>query len=200
MGPGLALLVRLALLPDFIGVSAEAATTELGHRVEALQHEARLLNRKLTLNNLISIQPHPFYPRSAPSLASLGQPILLHLWSVNCPPCRKELPELMSLFVSLQAATPIRVVLITEDSLATLEDFLQDASVKLPAAELYAIGAANHLRVELQQAPLPSTFLVDGHMVVRQAFIGPLINRRNELLSAVERLCITLNASCRKPQ
>lgn len=192
MGPlspfllSLSLSLQLALVPEPTAIPPPPR-----------EREASLLMRKLKLDHILSLQTSPFSYQRAPHFSTGGQPLLIHLWSVHCPPCLKEMPELQALLDNLRETTPLRVVLITEDSLDSLEEYFQKNSLRLPAGDLFAVGAAGHLRVGIQQAQLPLTLLVDGQMTIRQAFIGSVLSRRNELLSAVDRLCSNLGSPCR---
>jgi thiol-disulfide isomerase/thioredoxin len=200
MGTLLPWLFQLAALSAAAVPAPVPAPIELAQqRVEALEAESRLLQRRVTLDALVSFQLDPFLARSEPPLSAKGEPLLVHLWSVHCPPCVKEMPELTRLFERLRALSPIRVVLVSEDSLESLADYLRQHGASLPLAEYFAVGLASNLRTSLQNAPLPTTLLLDSHMVVRQAFVGPFMHRRSELYTAVARLCGNLSAPCRKP-
>ena len=62
-------------------------------------------------------------------LATLGQPLLINFWGVDCPPCIAELPALVE-FAKLQPTWT--VVLVSTDSAQTARDFLR----KRPLPEL----------------------------------------------------------------
>ena len=198
MGLLVPLLLQLTLPLDLGSSARDQAVAELSQKATSYEKAETLLHRKLVLDHLVSIQQQPFRYQNAPTLTSSGQPLLIHLWSVHCPPCLKEMPELVTLFSGLREDSSIRTILLTEDSLDTLEEYLTRAPASLPPADLYVAGAASHLRTTIQQAPLPLTLLVDGHMVIRHAFVGSINHRRNDLLSAIERLCSSLGAACRR--
>ena len=190
------------------GASMDPATalapspSALLQRIDQRDSESGLLSRKVVLNSLLSIEPVPLsYQTAAPVLAR-GQPLLVHLWSIHCHACVKELPELAATLKRLRDVTPIRIILIAEDSLDSLESLgesLRRFDAILPRVELYAAGPASELRPSLQKSSWPTTLLLDDQLVVRQALVGTLGARRNELFSAVLRLCASLHAACRKP-
>lgn len=190
------------LIPWLLQLAAFSVPIQPAQRIEQLVTESRLLSRKVVIDSLISIQPTPFNYERSPPLQAKGRPLLVHLWSIHCPPCVKELPELAAALKRLRDATPIRIVLVAEDSLDSMDSLaeaLRRFEAILPGAELYAAGPNSQLRSTLQMASLPTTLLLDDQLVVRQALVGLLGERRNDLFSAVLRLCTSLHATCRRP-
>lgn len=191
-----------ALIPWLLQLAALSVPIQPAQRIDQLEKESRLLSRKVVIDSLLSIQPAPFSYEKTPPLQAKGRPLLVHLWSIHCPPCIKELPELAATLKRLRDVTPIRIVLVAEDSLDSMDSLgesLRRFDAILPGTELYAAGPNSELRSTLQVASLPTTLLLDDQLVVRHALVGLLGERRNDLFSAVLRLCTSLHASCRKP-
>ena len=202
MGSLIPWLLQLAALSTPIAPAPAPSLGALAQRIDQLESESHLLSRKVVLDSLLSIQPTPLSYDKVPPLGSHGQPLLVHLWSIHCPPCVKELPALAATLKHLREVTPIRIILIAEDSLDSLDslgDALRSFDEVIPRVELYAAGPASELRSTLQKVSWPATLLLDDQLVVRQALVGTLGARRNALFSAVLRLCASLRASCRKP-
>ena len=54
-----------------------------------------------------------------------GKVIILNFWFINCPPCRREIPELNELVKSYSSDTSTAFIAIALDSYRDLKDFLQ---------------------------------------------------------------------------
>lgn len=125
---------------------------------------------------------------------------LLHLWADWCKPCRAEFPWLRDLARELPVRYKgkVQLVLISETTSAdAMQAFVQQNRAALPAGPQYldALGAlAQLIRGGLPSGnlSLPITLLCDEQAVVRQAFIGPLTARHEELHQAVDRLVAAL--------
>ena len=160
----------------------------LNQRLGNYAREQRLLHARLSLESLGRIDPATQRLWDS-RLHSGGKPMLVHLWSVACGPCVREMPALRQMMEHLQREAPLRVVFISEDLPDALANFFQaQAKERLPNVEYWMSGPSSAMRIDLQDNGQPMTLLVDGDLVVRQAMVGPLTERRNELYSAVSRL------------
>lgn len=189
-----------------VGLTGAAAAAELEAPIPSqpwaayVGIERQLRHHRLVVDDLAAVHARGSVHSAASALGANGQPMLIHVWSVHCPPCVREMPRLSQLFARLSELSPIRIVLLAEDTLDALDKYLKTPQAALPDSELYAVGRASQLRAKLQHAPLPLTLMVDEHMVIREAWVGELASRQNELLSTVERLCSSIGAACRKPR
>lgn len=160
----------------------------LNQRLGNYAREQRLLHARLSLENLGRMDPATQRLWDS-RLHSGGKPMLVHLWSVACGPCVREMPALRQMMEHLQREAPLRVVFISEDLPDALASFFQaQAKELLPKVEYWMSGPSSGMRIDLQDNGQPMTLLVDGDLVVRQAMVGPLTERRSELYSAVSRL------------
>jgi thiol-disulfide isomerase/thioredoxin len=156
--------------------------------VRSHQAESTLLNRQVPVRRLsrfdyrggdwteqsIQIQP--------------GQIVLLHLWAVECKPCLHELPVLTPLLNGLRTNTRVQVLFLAETaSRDRLQQFLLAHRSELPSFPHYQISTPE-LREALGVESQPLTLLLDSDLTVRQTFVGSLTGRREELLSALDRL------------
>ena len=94
----------------------------------------------------------------------------------------------------LQRETGFRVVFIVEAEDSAAERYFRQSFTGLPQVEHYQISQENRLRTDLGENAQPLTLLLDGDQVVRRAFMGSLLSRRNDLLSAAARLRLTLSS------
>lgn len=193
-----ALLGSLLLAPFALNVQAAGASAQpLQQAIDLYEREARLLNRQAHLGSLTGYSLAAWKLFDAPPLRSKGQPLLVHVWSVHCKPCVREMPALVGLFRGLSHERSVRVLLISEDQPAELHEYVNAHRDQLPPVEHYILSRDSPLRASLQETSQPLTLLLDPQLVVRQAFVGPIADRRNELFSAVSRLCRILGSACR---
>lgn len=158
-----------------------------------LSREQRLLHTRLQFHVIDAVNPVTYKTQPGHLQAGGGKLFLVHLWSVNCPPCRSELSALRDLVPRLGTLVPrlsekLRVVFIAEDNPLDFVTGVRAHDLRIPAeAEQFLIVPQSQVRTDLRDPGQPLTLLLDRNMVVRQAFVGPLSERRNEVLTAVER-------------
>lgn len=192
----------LWLWSGVLGVTAAVPVESgaaLAQRIELVEKQDRLRHRTLRIDQLSSVQLQPFRLQNVAPLSAHGSLLLVHLWSVHCPPCVKEMPELQRMLARLAAENRMRVAFVSQDSADELREYFQNWQAQLPVAskyEFYLAATESQLQASLQSVPLPLTLLVDAHMVVREAFVGPLLGRGNDLFSMVRRLCRSAGTDC----
>ena len=106
----------------------------------------------------------------------------------------RELPALRQVMAHLRLETKMRVVFISEDLPSDLTAFLKTHGGELREVENWLSGPSSGLRIDLHDSGQPMTLLVDGNLVVRQAFVGLVSERRNELFAGASRLLRSLAA------
>lgn len=126
-----------------------------------------------------------------------GSPVLiLHLWATWCVPCKEELPLWGAVGQHLTARHKgsVRIVHVALQNDSTdMASFVSQIQGKLPAPIRY-VDRNEVLKARLRQAfgnnqpPLPLTLVLDSGRVVRQAFLGSIYDRRQELVDSTARL------------
>lgn len=164
----------------------------LSQKLSIYGREQKLLHARLSFDNLARVDPDTQRIWDA-RLHSGGRPMLVHLWSVACGPCVRELPALRQIMTHLRMETGLRVVFIAEDLPTALADFLRAHGSELPEVEHWMSGPNSGVRIDLHDNGQPMTLLLDGNLVVRQAMVGLLDERRNELFSGASRLLRSLS-------
>lgn len=203
MGPAALTLARPA---DAMAADWEQCTTLLARR----RDEAQLQNLRLAppLWESLGLWDDKLqkWRRQPPGhVVTRARIVLLHLWADWCIPCRAEFPWLRELARELPARYKgqVQLVLVSETtSDEAMQSFIQQNRALLPGDLQYvdALGAlAQLIRGGLPSGnlSLPITLLCDEQPVVRQAFIGPLTARHEELHQAVDRLLAALAPSTR---
>lgn len=115
--------------------------------------------------------------------------LFVHLWSVTCKPCVKELPFLAALIKKYQPIFDKKVdfLIMSLDEPAQIESFLAKLGDGAPS-HIYQF-AQEDVERSLGTMSLPMTLLVErDRLVVRQAWIGSIDTREDELKPGLERL------------
>lgn len=179
-----ALPARAEAPPELARVQAQLGT---------LEREQRLLHTRLQFRPVEAVNPATSRIQPGQLEPGGGKLFLVHLWSVHCPPCRREMPALRDMIPRLGALVPklgerLRIVFIAEDNPLDFTEGIKKPDLRVPdGVEQFLISPQSALRADLREPAQPLTLLLDRNMVVRQAFVGPLVERRNEVFSAIER-------------
>lgn len=121
---------------------------------------------------------------------------VIHLWATWCTPCVEDFPIWRELKrdVRLDVSRRVRIlhVALQRDS-SSMANFVESLGARHPASIWYFDRderLAGQLRPAFNnQAPsLPLTILLDKRRIVRQAFFGPIKDRRKELTDSMMRL------------
>ena len=183
------------------GAVAAAESLDCGAVLLRRRDEAQLLHRSLAgllMDGLALWDDHRGEWRPPPPghVSFTGRAVLLHLWADWCKPCRAEFPWLRELGRALPRSfkAPVQLVLISETSSAEdMQRFLRQNRAIMPEGPSYldSAGALSQLlRTGLPSGSLslPVSLLCDERLVVRQAFLGSLSGRHDELQDAIDRL------------
>lgn len=162
---------------------AEAADTEARLR----EVEANLLHKQLDLSEV------SLWNTTTKTWQQLNVPpakvYVVNLWSVHCPPCIAEMPQLARIVRGWKRAPEVQFLFIADPPRETeaedVERFWQAPPVELPAV-MPERSTTERLRSILGVTTEPLTLLLDEHLIVRQAFAGTIGTR--QLGTAIERL------------
>lgn len=153
--------------------------------------EATIIHRHLCLNDLQRWQPEQGgFIAHRLKLAPLQ---VLHLWAVDCQPCVDELPLWRDLQQGWVGEARISFLFVSETiETEALHEFLVAHRSQLPSGPLYRVTNPV-LRRTLGRETRPITLLVDAQGVIRHAIAGSIVQRRSELIGAMERLLAVLD-------
>jgi cytochrome c biogenesis protein CcmG/thiol:disulfide interchange protein DsbE len=96
-----------------------------------------------------------------------GKVVILDFWAPWCPPCRKEIPD----FISLQrqyASQGLQVIGIGLDEPANVTSFVQQNGFNYPVA----VGDDATANLYGGVSGLPTTFIIDRNGTIRNRFEG----------------------------
>lgn len=178
---------RRATLGGLVGLSfggmSLKASAGAANEDEVRRSERRLLHHPVLLDELTPLSG------AQPPKSPAGSITVLHLWAVECKPCVEEMPALREMADSFGQRSDVRLLMAseTEDDSA-LSRFLSEHRTTMPERGHYKLGQDSRLRSGLGVNNQPLTLLLDELLIIRQAFIGSLKNRREVFNSAIDRL------------
>lgn len=99
-----------------------------------------------------------------------GGVVVLNFWGTWCPPCVKEIPELVALQPELEAlGGTVLGPAIDSGSPERIEAFLDDFGVNYPIV----IGSGSQAVGDFGAIGYPFTLLIDADGVIRRRYLGP---------------------------
>ena len=100
-----------------------------------------------------------------------GEVVLVNFWATWCPPCRDEIPSMVTLN-RLMTGKPFRMLAISMDQGGkdAVNDFFKKSGLTLPVL-LDSDGSVGKL---YGITGVPETFVIDRKGVIIKKFIGPL--------------------------
>lgn len=113
-----------------------------------------------------------------------GKVVLLHFWGSWCPPCQRELPELLKLQRSLSKSSDIKMVLlqVREDFATSREAIarqrlnlqLHDSGAKDSKDDTLTLADGTKLKDRDIAAVFPTTYILDKYGIVMFSHNGPV--------------------------
>lgn len=99
-----------------------------------------------------------------------GQTVVLNFWGTWCPPCVREIPELVKLQPQLEAlGATVLGPAIDSGSSENIRKFLQDYGVNYPIVK----GRNDAAVGDFGAMGYPFTLLIDADGVIRKRYLGP---------------------------
>ena len=110
-----------------------------------------------------------------------GRVVLLNLWGTWCPPCRREIPDLVELQERIEPRGGTVVGLAVDSgSPSEIRDFAERFGINYPIWRSDGRRVMEHYRA----MGYPTTLLIDRRGVIRERFVG--VQTADELLAALE--------------
>jgi peroxiredoxin len=99
-----------------------------------------------------------------------GRPVVLNFWSLNCPPCREELPQLVALDRIGRERKSFSVVTICAE-----EDWAEVSKLLPPTTSMLVLSDPDQQVTTKAYGThkFPETYLIDGSGQLRARFDGP---------------------------
>ncbi len=102
-----------------------------------------------------------------------GKPLIVNFWASWCPPCVREMPELMALASEL-APKGIQTIGIGVDSAANISEFAAKHQITYPLLEAGVHGTELSHRLGNETGGLPFTVLIDKDGKIKKTYLGTL--------------------------
>lgn len=103
-------------------------------------------------------------------LAYRGRTVLLNFWGTWCPPCRREIPELVEVQEAFPAGEVVVIgVAVDSGTPEEIRAFLEEYGVEYP---IWLSGGGKAL-ANFQAAGYPFTLLIDEDGRIRREYLGP---------------------------
>ena len=153
----------------------------------AVSAELKDTLEELSRRDAPSFNDAQFFDPSGPGGESLtGKVLLVNFWATWCPPCIEELPSIQQTRESFSRDNFEVVAVNAGETPADIEAFLPT----LPVSLTFPIVLDQRLAVyaDWQVRPLPTTFLVDRHGVIRYQAIGPRDFASDNIRSIIQGL------------
>ena len=99
-----------------------------------------------------------------------GKVVLVNFWTSWCPPCRKEMPAIESVYRSYKdlGLIVIGLNLTAQDSKQAAALFAQEVGVSFPIA----LDLDNSVGILYRVTALPTSFFIDRNGVIRSVIVG----------------------------
>lgn len=179
-------------------LTATARATPSEQALSQREQESALLHRRLDLSDLKRWDRRT--GRWTPLDLSGPRLLVVNLWSVACAPCLAEFPVLRRMAQQWHTSPHVRFAFISEsedpDKAAA---YWRKAGAQVPDEDPLQV-TNQRLRAALDCDTQPLTLILDDKHVVRQAFIGSILERRIEMAAAMERLLKVLAADAPDPR
>ena len=98
-----------------------------------------------------------------------GKVILLDFWASWCPPCKKEIPDLVKLYNRYQGKGFVVIGVASGDDPSAVRNFVKAKNVPYPIV----LGDQTVFTAYQGIYFLPTAFLIDRKGYIRQKLIGP---------------------------
>jgi len=99
-----------------------------------------------------------------------GKVVVFNVWATWCPPCRKEMPDLIRLSKMLPSSDFVVMGLSVDEGLKELQQFITDHDVRFPI--YWDQGGKGVAADKLQVFKYPETFILNRQGVLIERVIG----------------------------
>ncbi|MBF6600022.1 MAG: TlpA family protein disulfide reductase [Dehalococcoidia bacterium] len=103
-----------------------------------------------------------------------GRPVLVNFWATWCPPCRKEVPEIVKAYTANQAAGFVVVGVDLQENAGATNSFASEFGMKFPIVIDRTGEVGQTWRIGGPIKGIPSSYFIDRQGVVRARFFGPM--------------------------
>ncbi|WP_179966054.1 peroxiredoxin family protein [Lysinibacillus antri] len=99
-----------------------------------------------------------------------GKKVFLNFWATWCPPCRAEMPDIQKFSEDEDVVVLAINLTHTEDSLTTVENFIQDRAFTFPVLKDENGDVAELYRVQAY----PTSYMIDSKGTIQYVALGAM--------------------------
>jgi cytochrome c biogenesis protein CcmG/thiol:disulfide interchange protein DsbE len=97
-----------------------------------------------------------------------GRPIVINFWATWCPPCRREMPDLVEAYETHKGEGLIVIEVNSAETAAQVADFVEQFNVTAPVV----LDARNEVMAIYRTNSLPASFFIDRDGVIQAHWPG----------------------------
>ena len=156
---------------------------------EDTRDERYMLHRRLRLDNVRIWDTNANNWRLPLGSEVINTPkvSVLHFWAHYCQPCLREFP-LFAAMSKTMSSNSVQFVFISEtQGDKEMRDFVTKNKALMPDAPWWQ-DIDGKIMQTLHYKKLPVTLIVDSKYIVRDAYVGTIESRRNQLVESIENL------------
>ena len=98
-----------------------------------------------------------------------GKVVFLNFWATWCPPCREEMPSMVTLDKAMTGRPFLMLTVLSNDDPNIAENFVRGIGATFPVL----LDPANRIAKAYGLTGVPETFIIDANGILREKYIGP---------------------------
>lgn len=99
-----------------------------------------------------------------------GKKVFLNFWATWCPPCRAEMPDIQKFSEDENVVVLAINLTHTEDSLVTVNDFIEDGGFTFPVL----IDKNGEVAEQFRVVAYPTSYMIDTNGIIKYVSLGAL--------------------------
>ncbi len=106
-----------------------------------------------------------------------GKTVIMNIWATWCPPCRKEIPDMVAFYEKAQKEN-IEILAVnlteTESSIPNVKRFVEGMKMNFPIL----LDKKSNVAHQYETTIIPSSFVIDSNGIIRKVVLGPMTKEK----------------------